>query len=382
MAVRVVQYYAQWAIYGRQYYPRDMKIDQLTHVNYAFFEINSACQVASIDEYADYQLLQEAAGQSVHGNLAAFRALRQQQAMRGKELKLDISVGGWTRSTHFSGCAKTAGGRATIVQTAITLLERTGFDGIDVDWEYPECCGLATNEVDQDDWSHYLLLLRALREAMDAAFPDTHKELSIAMGMSPRVTGVAPKAELSAILDAINLMTYDFNGAWDTSLAAHNAPLFSDPAYEAAGGSAAFNVDYGVQEWLNEVSASKLVLGLAGYGRGWTGTEQEYGGGTGGHPGSPPWYENGLLSFWDIAKNYLPSSKYQRHWNPMSNVPYLTGEGQFISYDDEISIAIKARYAERLGLGGMMWWEASEEPEGVLLKAANEAWALAASRRK
>lgn len=353
-----------------------MKVEELTHVHYAFFEVTSSCNVASIDEYADFQLVQEATpGQTVQGNIAAFRALRQQQAALGGQLKLDLSIGGWTKSTHFSGCAKTAAGRNTITRTALAMLDRTGFDGIDVDWEYPVCCGLSSNEVDPADWANYVLLLKQLREALDTKYPDAHKELTIAMGMSPSVTGVAPMAELGDLLDAINLMTYDYNGAWDASLAAHNAPLFADPAYAAAGGNPAFNIDYGVKEWLKVVPASKLVLGLPSYGRGFVGTTNEYGAGTDGVSGSPPWYENGLLSYWDIVQNYVGNPSYERHWNPISMVPYLTGVGSFISYDDEQSIAVKAKYAKSLGLAGVMWWEASEDKDSLLLVAANQAWA-------
>ena len=93
-------------------------------------EVNWACAVASIDTYADYELRQEAAGESVRGNIAAFRALREEQAARGRQLTLDLSLGGWTKSTYFSGCAKSAEGREAIVSTSLALLDRTGFDGI------------------------------------------------------------------------------------------------------------------------------------------------------------------------------------------------------------------------------------------------------------
>jgi len=375
---RVVQYYAQWAVYGRNFYPRDMQVDQLTHVHYAFFEVNAQCTVASIDEYADFQLVQEAAGQTVRGNLAAFRALREQQAAKGKELKLDISLGGWTKSAHFSGCASNAAGRLAIVESSVALLQRTAFDGLDVDWEYPRCCGLPSNEVNPDDWANYVLLLQEMRAALDQRFPDAHKELTIAMGMSPQVTGAAPKAVLGELLDAVNLMTYDYNGAWN-SLTAHNAPLHADPAYEAAGGDPAFHIDWGIRQWLQVVPASKLVLGLAGYGRGWVGTTEQYASGTGGVAGSPPWYESGLLSYWDIAENYVGKDGYTRHWNSVSQVPYLTGAGSFITYDDEESIAIKARYAQSLGLAGVMWWEASEDKNSLLVVVANRAWAAGSS---
>jgi len=223
-----------------------------------------------------------------------------------------------------------------------------------LDWEYPVCCGEAANTYDPADWSNFVVLLHEMRAALDAAFPATHKELSIAVGMSEAVTGAAPKSAIGDVVDAVNLMTYDYNGAW-AMLTAHNAPLYSDPAYEAAGGSAQANIAWGVGQWLAHVNASKLVLGMPAYGRSWRGTTQQYGQGTGVGPGT---WEAGGLSYWDIAANYLPSST--RHWNAASRVPYLTRAAQgarpalFATYDDDESIAIKAEFARGLGLGGMV----------------------------
>ena len=240
------------------------------------------------------------------------------------------------------------------------------------------CCGEAGNEVDPTDWENYVLLLREIRAAMDLEWPNSHKELTIAMGLGAEVTGPAPKAELGQILDFVNLMAYDLNGAW-SNLTGHNAPLVADPAYEAAGGSATANIDWGVKEWLGAVPGSKLVLGMPAYGRGWAGTATEYGTATG--PAAGTW-EPGVFSYWDLAENYIDKG-YTRSWNTLSSVPYLTrtdsGSLRFISYDDPQSIAIKAAYGRDLGLAGLMWWEASDDKDGELVKAANDAWANAAA---
>ena len=68
------------------FYPWQMHLGDITHINYAFFDVTASCNVATIDSYADYELRQEAAGQTVYGNLAAFRALREQQAALGQLL--------------------------------------------------------------------------------------------------------------------------------------------------------------------------------------------------------------------------------------------------------------------------------------------------------
>ena len=223
---------------------------------------------------------------------------------------------------------------------------------------------MSSNEVDPNDWDNYILLLQEYRTALDAAFPNVHKELTIAMGMGPQVTGVAPKAALGPLVDAVNMMTYDFNGAWDM-LTSHNAPLFNDPAFvAAAGGRPEFNIDWGIGQWLQHIPASKIVMGLPSYGRAWTGATGEYTQGTGAHAGSSPFFEAGLLSYWDIAQNYAHGrAGCTRHWNDVSKVPYIScTNGDFISYDDDQSIGEKVRFAHERNLGGIMWWEVSLSP--------------------
>ena len=166
-----MQYFAQWGIYGRNFWPKDVRVDIITHMQYAFYEVTSDCRAASIDEWADYQVPQTAAGKNVAGNIAAFRALREQQASLGHTLNLVLSLGGWTKSAHFSGCARTPEKRKNIVDSSLALLELTGFDGLDLDWEYPVCCGLSSNGVHADDWTNYVELLRMLRTALDAKYP-------------------------------------------------------------------------------------------------------------------------------------------------------------------------------------------------------------------
>ena len=212
-----------------------------------------------------------------------------------------------------------------------------------------------------------------------------HKELSIAMGMGPAVTNAAPKKELAELLDVIYMMTYDYNGAWPPMLTAHNAPLYPDPAYEAAGGQAGFNVEWGVAQWTAAVPLSKLVMGLPSYGRTWYGTSDLYAIADEAGPGTDwgPEYEEdyGILRYDEITSSRFES--FVRHWSEPSQVPYLTGtlggKAAFITYDDPESIAIKARFAKAEGLGGIMFWEASEDPDSVLLLAANEAWRQAPS---
>jgi len=354
-----------------------MQLDSITHVHYSFFDVTQTCEVATLDQWSDWDIVYPELGMSwedppevTHGNIGAFQILRAQHP----HIKVAISLGGWTKSNHFSGCAADPTKRANLVASAMDVLARSEFDGIDVDWEYPVCCGESDNEVNADDWANYVTLLQDMRTAMDARWPTRHMELTVAMGMGPSVSGVAPMEELANVLDAVNLMTYDYNGAWKNTIA-HNAPLQNDPSFVAAGGDSRFNINWGVDLWLSRVPANKLVLGMPAYGRGWASTAAqptEYSEGTGAAPGT---WEAGTYAYWDIAASYLSQpGVYTRGWNEISKVPYLHGNGIFISYDDEESIRIKAEYARDRGLAGHMWWEASDDRDGVLLAAANAAF--------
>merc|ERR1719461_1552517 len=123
-----------------------MDFDSITHVHYGFFDVNAACKVVSLDNYADYEKVYPELGMDwsatsePHGTISAFNILRRQHP----HIKLAFSLGGWTKSTYFSSCAKDASKRATLVQSSVELLVSSGWDGIDVDWEYPVCCGEAT----------------------------------------------------------------------------------------------------------------------------------------------------------------------------------------------------------------------------------------------
>ena len=395
-APRVTQYFAGWGIYSypnpsrtssrQAFYPWQMHLASITHINYAFLDVDWSCSVKSMDPWADFDksfaglplcsgaVTAACVPQSVKscaygGNVGALRCLRDKDH---PHLKLVFSLGGWTKSTYFSGCAKTAAKRAKLVSNAVARMTEHDFDGIDVDWEYPVCCGEAGNEIDPADWDNYLLLLHEMRAALDAAHPSTHKEMSIAMGMSPKVSGVAPRERLAAALDVIYLMTYDYNGAWSMQTG-HNAPLFGDPAAKGLLPEN-YNIDWGVSLWRSDVPASKLVLGLPAYGRAWVGVDTEYGIGSDAHPGT---YEAGLVSWYDTKARYYALA--DRKWNNVSKVPYYAANGKFISYDDPASIAAKAKYAQSRGMAGMMWWEASDDPQADLLNAANSAWEAAAT---
>lgn len=308
--------------------------------------------------------------QPIAGNINQLNKLKQ----TNPNLKTIISVGGWTWSNRFSDVAATAATREVFANSAVDFLRKYNFDGVDLDWEYPVSGGLDGNSKRPEDKQNYTLLLSKIREKLDAAGAVDGKKylLTIASGASATYAANTELAKIAAIVDWINIMTYDFNGAWQ-KISAHNAPLNYDPAASAAGVPDAntFNVAAGAQGHLDAgVPAAKLVLGVPFYGRGWDGCAQagngQYQTCTGGS--SVGTWEAGSFDFYDLEANYINKNGYTRYWNDTAKVPYLynASNKRFISYDDAESVGYKTAYLKSKGLGGAMFWELSGDRNKTL----------------
>jgi chitinase len=132
------------------------------------------------------------------------------------DLEVFISVGGWTFSDNgtatqplFGEIASTAANRNTFADKVVRFLENYGFDGLDIDWEYP---GAPDRGGKKRDTANFVLLMQTLRQAFDA---------------SPRKLGLTftvPSSywylrwfDLPGMLkhsDWVNLMSYDLHGTW------------------------------------------------------------------------------------------------------------------------------------------------------------------------
>ncbi len=343
----VVGYYTGWSAYSG-YTPDKVKADKLTHLNYAFAEIDPATgKIALSDPTMDRK------------NFAALRALKQKH----KQLKTLISVGGWDDSTYFSLVASTASKRETFANSVVAFLLEHGFDGVDLDWEYPVSGGAAGNINSPQDKQNFTLLLQAIRTALDkqSAKDGQKYYLTIAGAANTSYLSKIEVQKIASIVDYIFVMTYDMHGPWDT-YADLNAPLYqpqeSSPQYKAS-------VYDGIQAYLKQgVPAQKLVLGMPFYGYRYEGVSAQ---------------NNGLYSKFSSAKsisydtilaNYLNNASYAKLRHETAQVPYLYGNGVFISYEDPTSIAAKTALAKNLGLAGVGAWALSHDANGTLLQSA------------
>jgi len=383
--MRKVGYFIEWGIYGRDYHPLDIPADKVTHINYAFANIGPDLRIQIGDPYAAIDKLYpgDVWNQPYAG---AYNQLNNVLRAQHPHIKTFISVGGWTWSGLFSDVALTAQSRQAFASSCVDFIRTYNFDGVDIDWEYPVAGGLASNITRPEDKQNYTLLVRELRDQLDAAELTDGREYLLTIAAAAgydKIVNYEPAA-LAAELDWINVMTYDLRGAWDLSISAHHSPLFPNPADPASVEIATrYNCDWAMNEWASAgVPRKQLVMGMPFYGRGWGGVSATNNGLFQSATHVPPgtWDDwstgaTGFNEFWEIQLfEQLP--EYSKHRDRFSMVPFLFSPtvegGHFISYDDEISIRRKMDYVKSQGFGGAMFWEFSADRNEVLIDVIND----------
>ena len=351
---RVVAYYTSWSRYNREYYPADVPLDKLTHLTYAFLDVESNGEVVYGDEHADPQ------------NLGAFRDLKAEHP----DTRMLLSIGGWSLSGHFSDAAATQENRERFARTAIDLMRQYDFDGIDVDWEYPDGGGAAGNTERPDDPDNFVLLLEEVRRQLDEAeqADDQTYELSIAGATNPRKSAALDVPAIADVVDYVSVMNYDYAGTW-SSETNHNSKLYSaanDPSPDV------FNAHAGMQGWADQgMPKDKLVFGLAFFGWGFQGVPDQNAGLYQSFSGAADvgWSEQGATDYEYVSNLLESNASYERYWDDEAKVPwvYSSNDNVFITYEDPESIGIKAEYVRENEYGGVMAWELYGDRNETLL---------------
>ncbi|MEP7186554.1 MAG: glycoside hydrolase family 18 protein [Rhodanobacter sp.] len=276
-------------------------------------------------------------------------------------LKVVVSVGGWGVD-GFSAAASTAAGRQRFADSATQLLLTHDADGLDVDWEYPGH-GEAGIQSSPRDRPNFTLLLKTLRMTLDRAGVEHGQRLTLSMAAAdgPFVDGV-DIAAIEPSLDWFNLMTYDFNNSL-TPTTGHHTGLHAS----ALAPADARDTEKAVRQFLAAgVPPRKLLIGAAFYGREFADVKAQHHGlyQTYGHyQGEHPWPE--------LESRFINRRGYVRYWDADAQAPYLWNADtrHFISYDDPHSLAAKAVWVKAHHLGGIMYWEQGQDPQGELLDA-------------
>ncbi|MEU8980958.1 glycoside hydrolase family 18 chitinase [Streptomyces sp. NPDC048309] len=360
-------YFTEWGIYGRNYNVKNLVTSgtaaKITHINYAFGNVtNGQCAIG--DSYADYDKAftadQSVSGvadtwdQPLRGN---FNQLRELKA-KYPNIKILWSFGGWTWS---GGFAQAAANPTAFAQSCYNLVEDPRwadvFDGIDIDWEYPNACGLSC---DTSGAAAYKNLMQALRAKFGTSNLVT--AATTADGTSGGKIDAADYAGAAQYVDWYNVMTYDFFGAFDADgPTAPHSPLTSysgipTPGFTTADAIAKFKA--------KGVPASKLLIGIGFYGRGWTGVTQDAPGGTATGPAAGT-YEQGIEDY-KVLKTSCPAT------GTIAGTAYAHCGSNWWSYDTPATIGTKMTWAKSQGLGGAFFWEFSgDTSNGELVSAIN-----------
>ncbi|MEV4134370.1 glycosyl hydrolase family 18 protein [Dactylosporangium sp. NPDC049742] len=364
---KVVGYFAEWGVYGRNYHVKNIDTSgsaaKLTHILYAFGNTTGGqCSIG--DSYADYDKAYTAAD-SVDGVAdtwdqplrGSFNQLKKLKA-KYPHLKVIWSFGGWTWSAGFTQAAANPTAFANSCYNLVNDPRWAGvFDGIDIDWEYPNACGL---QCDASGPAAFKNVISALRAKFGSSKLVT--AAITADGSNGGKIDAADYAGAVGNLDWFMPMTYDYFGAFAAQgPTAPHSPLSCYSGIPQAG----FCSEAAIAKLKAKgVPSNKLLLGIGFYGRGWTGVTQTAPGGTatGGAPGT---YETGIEDY-KVLKNTCPAT------GTVGGTAYAKCGSNWWSYDTPATIAGKMSYAKQQGLGGSFFWELSgDTTNGELITAVS-----------
>ncbi|KAH8899991.1 glycoside hydrolase [Thozetella sp. PMI_491] len=336
---RNIGYYESWANTRscQNVAPEDLNIDGFTSMNFAFaFFDPSTFQIAPMDSNAA----------SLYSR---FTALKEGKA----GLETWISVGGWSftdpgpTQNAFSNMVSSSGNRATFIDGLMKFMSTYGFDGVDLDWEYPGADDRGGKSADVENYVTFAKELRAAfgnKYGITITLPTSYWYLQ-----HFDLSGIQPS------VDWFNIMAYDLHGVWDADskfLGPYIAPHTNITEIDAA-------LDL---LWRAGVDSSKVVLGQGWYGRSFTLTDPscnkpngvcQFSGGADAGPCSKA---SGILDYEEIS-NLILTNSLTPVWDKTAGVKWITWDSnQWVSYDDKDTFKQKVDFANSRCLGGMMVW--------------------------
>lgn len=326
--------------------------------------------------------------------MRGFEGMTQFAKRSNPEMKALLSLGGWNfndctfgpwSGPHFNGgtgyetceifstIASSESNTRQFAQHAITFLRNWGFDGLDIDWEYPVAAGHNKYVGTQsqkgpavpEDYANYITFLRVLREEFEHEASSTGNArllLTVAVGVGKATADESYDiAKMNQHLDLIALMTYDLHGGWD-HITGFNAPLYATQEDHTAYGGFSASVSWAVDYWIGKgASPSKLLMGIGTYGRGWQLQDAAQTGPlaptNGVNAAGPSTQLAGYLAYYEIQA--LIANGADEFYDAARGVPYIvTSDGQWIGYDNPQSITEKLNFMKSRNLAGSMVWAA------------------------
>ncbi len=335
----------QWQKNRERLNPHSIPYEKLTAVTYAFFYPLESGEIVGMDPMADHYLL-KGETDSLSGNLEPHSSMVDLAHRHGT--KVMLSIGGWENSNNFPQVAADSQKRINFAHWCVKHIHDYGFDGIDVDWEFP---GYVRHKGTPQDKQNFTLLLQNVRDSLQALGKRTGKYYSLSASL-PAAASHLPEIEvrkITAILDRLNIMTYDLFGPWG-KISNHNSALFGP-----AQGDSSRCLDGAFKLYHHEhhVPAEKINLGVAFYGHAYANCTQIYAAHGGADTKIFPTDDG--VNYARIVEHF---DLFKRYWDNKAQAPYLVSESQktLVSFDDEESVARKADYVKQKNASGLIIW--------------------------
>lgn len=413
---KIVGYFPAWAYNEERnvqadYMVTDLQWDDLTHIQYAFCVVGSDNKIsfgdasgekAAIGEDFSQWILENGPimhdGKEVQldptlpykGHFNLLQVMKKQHP----DVKLLVSIGGWAGSRGFYSMVSTESGRETFANSCVDFIRKYGFDGVDIDFEYPTSLVDAGNPDDFATASpyratvnaNYNKMMRTLRQKLDAASIADGKYYmqTAAVPASAWVLGGMPDQSFAKYLDFLSVMSYDFHGSWN-GYVENLANIYSDPNDTEVKGQARsyLSMEWAYNYYRGVLPSEKILMGIPYYTRGWEKVNKN-GNPTGLHGTSiktkiteTGWGASGDCNIWGDDDDHDgivdPSgsnplwhvlnlmdrdSNYQLHWDNAGKVPYIWNEQRatFLSFENEQSIDERVKFVDNKNLGGVLIW--------------------------
>lgn len=393
---KVVGYFPNYAINleAHKYFDiTQLQWDKLTHVQYAFavadpttFELVPSDPENDVESKFEgrefYHKGKKIEMDETLGYYGQFNLMHTMKKMY-PDVTVLVSTGGWAASQSLWLVTDNEENMVKFADSAVEFIRKYGFDGIDIDFEYPSETSQSGNP---DDFGvseprragigeRYSKFIKIMGEKLAEASKEdgTYYWLTSAVTASSWVLGGQNNSEFLDYLDFVSVMSYDYHGGWN-EFVENQANIYADPADKETASMAqpTLGFDWSMNYYRGAVQSEKILMGVPFYTRGWTNVQ----GGENGLHGTSKTPATGEENIWcdldangnEVAAGANPlwhvlnlmekDSNYKKYWDPVGCVPHVWNDVNktFLTFEDEQSIQERINVVKEKNLGGVLIW--------------------------